>query len=127
MSRIIIFLSVLMGVLGSFVYTVPQDVWQQTHYVWDFAMISSVDKGLNKNPKQYFLAEHTFDASAYQNIQAGDVVWLKCRLIPQFCEEILPTLSKPIVLMIADGDATFPSDCGVNVEPLLNHKRISHD
>lgn len=119
-------LCLLMGMFWGGVHTAPIDVWEHTHYVWDFGLISSTDKGLKKAPRQYFLIEHTFDASAYQNIQAGDVVWLRCRFLPQFCEKIVPSLSVPIVLMISDGDESFPSDCGMDIEPLLNNTYIRH-
>ncbi len=106
-------------------YMIPKN-WETTHYIWDFGMISLCDQGLGKSPEEYFCTEHTFDKRFYQNMQSGDIVWLLCRFIPEFCEEILPKLSKPIVLMISDGDESFPSDCGINVEPLLNNKYIKH-
>lgn len=115
-----------LSVLCGHVYAVP-DLWEQTHYVWDFGLISATDKGLNKDPRQYFIQEHTFEASAYQNLKTNDVVWLRCRFIPQFYEQILPALSEPIVLVISDGDESFPSDCGMrNIESLLDNPYIKH-
>lgn len=99
-----------------------------THYIWNFGIIFATDKGFNKSPRTYFAEEFLFNKNNYRYLRSGDVVWLPCRFIAQFCQEILPGLAVPIVLVISDGDESFPSDCGkdFNVEPLLNSANIIH-
>ena len=94
------------------VSTTQRDIWHNSFYIWNFGLISANSKGLNKNPAEYFVAEDEFDKQAYQNINAGDIVWLSGRFVIQFCREILPGINVPIVLLIADGDESFPSNCG---------------
>jgi len=103
-------------------------VWESSHYLWNFGLISASDKGLIKDPRKYFLHEPTFDKSLYQNIKTGDIVWLKCCFVPRFCREILPALTTPIVLLIADGDDSFPSNCDKNfdIQALINSPFITH-
>ncbi len=119
------------GMLASHVTAVEthREQWQRSHYIWDFGLIASADKGVISNPEVYFSdEERPFDKNRYQDLKAGDIVWLKCVHVPAFCNEVLPTLTQPIVLLISDGDECFPSECGngFNVEPLLNHEQIIH-
>lgn len=102
--------------------------WKIPQYIWDFGMIFSSDKGFDKTPEIYFASEPQFDKSAYQNIQSGDIVWLKGRFLKRFSQEILPDLKYPIVLLITDGDETFPTECGkdLDIESLLNNNLIIH-
>ena len=110
------------------VIAIEAEAWDSSYYIWNFGLIAASDKGLNKNPQVYFATEHTFDKKAYQNIKSGDIVWLRCRFLSQFCKEVLPELKHPIILLIADGDESFPSECGKDfyLESLLNHELILH-
>lgn len=102
--------------------------WETTYYIWNFGLISSCDKGLIKNPIDYFLHATRCDSGLYQDSKPGDVLWVKCRFIPFFYKHILPSLTGPVILLIADGDESFPTDCGknFNVEDLLAHHTIGH-
>jgi len=103
-------------------------VWESSHYIWDFGLISACDLGIDRNPERYFSGEPTFNKHAYRNIKSGDLVWVQCRFIPDFCRDILPMLRVPIVLLVSDGDESFPSDCGnqFNIHPLLENPNIIH-
>ena len=109
-------------------YNPKRETWQLSHYIWNFGIISTCDKGIMRNPEAYFATIPSFDKGAYQDLHAGDIVWMKALFVPQFCKQILPKLNVPIVLVIADGDESFPSDCGKNfdVEEFLNHPFIIH-
>lgn len=109
-------------------YAALNTKWELSYYIWNFGIIARTDKGLRKQPRDYFATEHQFDRAAYQNIKAGDVVWLRGRFIPRFYTDILPTLQVPIVLVIADGDESFPSNCcsQETVDALLAHPMITH-
>jgi len=102
--------------------------WGTSHYIWNFGLISQSDQGLNKAPGAYFATDHEFDKNNYQNIKAGDIVWLRGRFVARFCEEILPALQHPVVILIADGDESFPSNCvsGATLHMLLNHTKVIH-
>jgi hypothetical protein len=102
--------------------------WESSHYVWNFGLIGQSTKGICKNPYQYFSQPSRFSPEQYHNLQAGDIVWLKCIFVPQFCKTIVPTLSQPIILLIADGDESFPSECGdpSAITELLNNPYIIH-
>ncbi len=122
----------LIGLLSSIIsicaYDAKREIWQSSHYIWNFGIISACDKGITRNPEAYFANSPSFDPNVYQDFHAADMVWMKALFVPQFCKQILPDLNTPIVLVIADGDESFPSDCGKNfdVEALLNHPLIIH-
>ncbi len=109
-------------------YNPKRETWQFSHYTWNFGIISACEKGITRNPETYFATVPSFDLNVYQGLHAGDSVWMKTLFVSQFCKSILPKLNVPIVLVIADGDESFPSDCGKNfdVEELLNHPFIVH-
>lgn len=78
-------------------------------------------------PQEYFKNTASFDPTAYDNIQSGAVVWLKCSFVSQFCREVLGKVQNPFVLIITDGDESFPSNCeGLDVEDLLRHDKVLH-
>lgn len=103
------------------------NIWEQTEYIWNFGNLVSISRGLNKKPVQYFETEHQFDACVYQDIKKGDIVWIRGRFVSQFAQEILPHVKYPFLLVISDGDESFPSDCtGVNIEDFIANKNIIH-
>ena len=112
----------------TFTFTQTISSWEPSYYIWNFGLISASNKGLIQDPRKYFLKEPLFDKNTYTNIEAGNIIWLKCIFVPRFCEEILPTLKTPIVLLIADGDESFPSECGNNfdINTLINNPFIVH-
>lgn len=108
-------------------YEIPTR-WEYPRYVWNFGLISQAHKGIIDNPQIFFAQDPIFDPSCYANMQAGDIAWLKCRFIPDFCKHILPSLNQPIILLIADGDESFPSECGdsESINQLLDNPYIAH-
>lgn len=108
-------------------YEIPTH-WEHSCYIWNFDLISRAQKGIIPNPEEFFAHELTFNPGLYQDLLAGDVVWIKCRFIPEFCIRILPNLTQPIILLIADGDESFPSECGSvhAAEMLINSPYIAH-
>ncbi len=65
----------------------------------------------------------------YQDIASGDIVWIQCRFLPRFLKEIVPKTNNPYVLVISDGDESFPADSGLNedeVETFLNNPNLIH-
>ena len=114
-------------VLPLFCVAAPVE-WESTHYIWNFGLIQCSNKGLTKRPREYFFNDYSYHKSAYQNMNAGDIVWIRGRFLQNFCEDILPALNKPIVLLIADGDESFPSNCGKEfyIHTLLANPYIVH-
>lgn len=105
-----------------------EENWQKTDFIWNFGIISQCQIGSPPHPINYFEKEPHFDPKTYSRIQKGDLVWVKCRFIPLFVKNVLPKVNHPFVLIIADGDESFPSNCKnlFNVEELLNHHKILH-
>lgn len=50
-----------------------------------------------------------FDARAYANVRAGDLMWVRLTALPQFVREVLPTLRCPVGLVTGDEDWAIPS------------------
>jgi hypothetical protein len=105
-----------------------KNVWEVTESVWNMGLISECDSGAHAGLVHHFGRDHYFHESYYQNIRSGDIVWVKSGWVREFCEKILPQVSVPIVLVINDGDESFPSDScrGMDAEALINHDKIIH-
>jgi hypothetical protein len=108
-------------------YEIPTH-WEHSHYIWNFDLIAHAQKGITRNPEQYFAHEPRFNPALYQDIHKGDIVWIKGCFLPDFCTKVLPTLNQPIILLVADGDESFPSECGDNsaITQLLESPYIVH-
>jgi hypothetical protein len=116
-------------------YSGSQDLrknrWETTNFIWNMGLSALSDKGVHSSPIKFFKEEDSpsFDPAPYQNIQRGDIVWLKCRFVASFYREIFPQVKHPFVLVINDGDESFPSQCGLSSEclqSLLSSDRIIH-
>lgn len=86
-------------------------VWEKTCFIWNFGLISSCDVGVPPNPKLHFANPITMHHHLYKNIKKGDLVWVSCNCISEFHQKIFPRIQVPFVLVVSDGDASFPSDC----------------
>jgi hypothetical protein len=104
--------------------------WEQTDYIWNFGLRNICTVGVESTPQDYFkTVEYPFHISQYQNIKKNDLVWIRPAFVAMFYREILPHLIESIVLVINDGDETFPKNCGLTpteVEYLLGHPKIKH-
>lgn len=106
-----------------------QSPWQKTHYIWNFAISSSCDVGLIKSPVKYFEAEHAFNIMNYKNIKSGDIVWIRGRFVYDFYKLILPKIKNKFVLVISDGDESFPENSKLNsseIKNFINNPKIIH-
>jgi hypothetical protein len=101
--------------------------WEGSFWIWNLGLIQKCDKGLNQDPQNFFKTNR-FDATAYKEIKEGDVVWVKSQFIKNFYESVLPTVKFPFVLVICDGDESFPSNSrlGKSLDNLINHEMIHH-
>ncbi|MDP1607990.1 MAG: hypothetical protein Q8L98_01605 [Chlamydiales bacterium] len=101
--------------------------WESSEFIWDLGVIQGCDKGLNRSPSEYFKKD-VFDKEAYKNIAKGDVVWVKSQFIQKFYKHVLPAVKNPFVLVICDGDESFPSNSrlGKQFDDLINHEMIIH-
>lgn len=57
------------------------------------------------------------------------MVWTRCKFLYQFTKEVLPYVSNPFVLVISDGDESFPTDIkekDFSVEKLVDNPNIIH-
>ena len=105
-----------------------KDEWENTGLIWNFNFIQKADIGLKKTPLKYFAEEPSFDPKVYSNIQEGDLVWIKCKFLPQFCIEVLPLIQNHFILLISDGDETFASDlkCDDLINELIANEKVIH-
>lgn len=123
---------ILFFILGGLLSAADErrDVWETTEYMWDFAFIQSCDKGMDATPLKYFeTCTPPCNIQKYENINSGDIVWIQCRYLRIFYDEVLPTIKMPFVLVISDGDETFPLNSGLQneeVEDLLSNECLIH-
>ncbi len=105
-----------------------QDRWENTEYVWNYGIIQNCDVGMNIGPFQFFSADPVFNERVYSHISEGDIVWLKCHFLKRFYEEVFPHIKNPFVLVICDGDESFPSESALQgkINKLINSKKVKH-
>lgn len=114
--------------MGIFAQDFRKATWDITDYIWNLAIVASCDKGVISSPVKFLEQENQFDTTYYRNIKAGDIVWLRCRFVPQFYKQVLPTIQHPFILVINNGDESFPSDCKLetDIENFIEHPKIIH-
>ena len=71
----------------------------------------SAHGGIGCDLHSYFQNYHYFDASAYPPSEPNQILWVKAISVAKFCREILVTRKYPFVLIVNDGDNSFPSEC----------------
>lgn len=108
-----------------------KDVWEKTDFIWNCGMIPCCDKWTKTNPIRFFETNYspTFRKEVYEHIQSGDIVWLQCRFVSHFYKQVLPETTSPFILLINDGDESFPSQSGLSpesLENLLSDDRVIH-
>ena len=107
------------------------NVWETTEYVWHFDLAQACDIGLNSSPVEFFEKEqdcYVFNPLPYKNIHRNDIVWVRCRFIPQFSKKILPHVQHPFTIVISAGDESFPSNIAerINIEEFIENDNIIH-
>ena len=101
--------------------------WHKTTFVWNFGLISRSNQGVPKSPYDYFQTDQPFNQNDYKKFNEGDIVWVKTKYLQEFCTQILPKINQPVILLISDGDESFPDNCkSFNIETLLNNRFIVH-
>jgi hypothetical protein len=101
--------------------------WESSEWIWNLGVAQSCDKGLTRKPEGHF-EKNVFDEAEYKDIAKGDVVWVKSQFIKTFYKKVLPKVKNPFVLVICDGDESFPSNSRLkkHLEEFVNHKMILH-
>lgn len=102
-------------------------------YIWNLglAMMCDVNPFENGLPKDY----HTSPTPNYikpknyiKKVNESDVIWLQSHQVSDFYTNVLPTISNHFILLINDGDASFPSSYGkfFDVDALIKDERVIH-
>jgi hypothetical protein len=118
---------ILVGMFSCAILYAGDPRWESSEFLWDFGLILGCDQGLSQGPVEYF-EKDVFDKKAYKEIAKGDVVWVKSCFVKRFYKKVLPSIKHPFVLVISDGDESFPSNSrlGEEIESFINHKKILH-
>jgi hypothetical protein len=105
------------------------NTWEVTEYIWNMGMVTGAcSVKMHMSPIEYFSYEHLIDKNLYANIKMNDIVWVKSSWLSQFYREVLPNVKVSFVLVINDGDESFPSNncMEFDVEDLINDPRLIH-
>ena len=121
------------------------DEWQRTKFVWNYAIASMADHGLDPKPirffkehhlnnmeryrklKEAFTVDYKFNPKWYRGVENGGVIFLPCQNLPHFCSQFLDNIEQPFSLIISPGDEMFPSESGLTqdeVNRLLSHRYL---
>lgn len=105
--------------------------WELTDIVWALGIASTCDIG-PEDPatfkSTYWSPTPNFPKQKFEKLKSGDTVWVKSRFIPHFSKEILPEIEVPFVLVITEGDESFPSGFVslMNVDNFIKNDKIIH-
>lgn len=86
--------------------------FEATHYVWSRGIALCCDKNggadfIKRQPGG--TRDIGFDPGEFADIKEGDLVWVRLSALPQFVEEVLPTVGKRFALVTGDNDMDIPS------------------
>jgi hypothetical protein len=105
--------------------------WESSELIWNGAIISLCDRGVDLDPGQFYKHEdsHYLERESYEDIQKGEVVWVSPKKVFQFFKEVFPKVRESFILLVSGGDESFPSQTGLSLEELnriLEDKRLIH-
>ena len=104
--------------------------WEKTEFVWNFGIIASLDISTYLLPIQYFQVDNQpINLNLYKDIKSGTTIWIRCCQLMDFYKKVMPTIKNPFILVICDGDESFPSDCFKDIaetELFLSDKNLIH-
>lgn len=106
--------------------------WELTDFVWNLGMAASCDIGPDKDPRKLFPdygdPAARLNKDAFEAIKSGDIVWVCAYCVPLFNEKFLPNIKVPFVLVISNGDESFPSQfvADFDVDKFIGNKNIVH-
>ncbi len=98
--------------------------WVPQKYIWNLGISLSCDVKPEGNP---FESNPCLYIDPLR-LRSGDTIWIQARHLPVFFHEILPKIQKKIILVVNDGDETFPSEV-LSVEEseaLIGSDKIFH-
>lgn len=104
-----------------------------SEYVWSlgYALASDINpfpEGLPFDFRSYPPKPLTDPKNYVTNVKDGDVVWIQSAQLEKFYREVLPTLTKKVILIVSDGDHSFPSTyrSTFEIDKLIDDERIIH-
>lgn len=105
-----------------------KNLWGKTHFLWNLGLASRADLGPDRDPIKFFRHYYrTADHRDFAHVKKGDVLWMRCTQVPDFARKILPTIKEPFILLISDGDESFPSGCkDLDVDAFIAQDKIMH-
>ena len=108
---------------------IGNEQWESTQLIWNFGIVASCDVGSPENPENYFRDGPVFDPKKYDNIKSGDILWVQPQFVSEFYKRVLPHIQVPFILVVSDGDGSFPSDClalETEIEEFLANEYLIH-
>lgn len=90
-----------------------------TEFVWNLGLALSCDVKPDGIPTKTFKPKHYF------HLKEGSVIWIKSSFVRKFYKEALPILDYPCILVISDGDESFPSSHKDGIR-LIESDKIKH-
>jgi hypothetical protein len=103
-----------------------QNLWNPTEFVWNLGLASLCDAGVDRDPFRYFQGSMNHPSFEWQDNDR--VIWMRGVFVSHFCRHILPNLKKSLVVVIGDGDSSFPSECidSNEMNQLIQDERVIH-
>lgn len=106
-------------------------LWELTETVWGLGIASTCDIGPCGPAcfqQTYWDPIPNYQDSDLDKLKPGDTVWIKSRFVPYFAKEVLKKIKVPVVIVITEGDESFPSKfkTSMDVDSFINSEKIIH-
>ncbi|MBA3721414.1 MAG: hypothetical protein H0W88_03335 [Parachlamydiaceae bacterium] len=107
--------------------------YKTPRYIWNLGLAIECDINPFKNglPENYQTNPplSCVDPINYvKDVKDGDIIWLQTHQVAHFYHNVLPNINSDFVLLINDGDRSFPSSyrSEFNVDALINDDHVIH-
>lgn len=109
---------------------IPFSLIGETHFLWNLGSASLCDvtyfrEGIPLGHETVCLT-YPLPSKYIRFLKGGEIVWVQANQLPYFVRRCLPKIKSPIILMISDGDPSFPSSYRAyfDVDRLIKDPRI---
>lgn len=131
MKRLLFFKMFFIGALFSEEMLKPifsKTTWEQTEYLWNLGIAQSSSTIHTIKPRKYFLERDARNPIPYVYVN-NSVIWINPDMVKGFFLNEFKKIKDPFVLVICDGDNTFPYEIGLSIDQislLLSNPKIKH-
>jgi hypothetical protein len=102
--------------------------WEKTEYLWNLGIAQCSSTIHTIKPQKYFIERGSKNTIPYVYVN-NSIIWINPDMLRDFFLNQFQIIKKPFVLVICDGDNTFPCEVGLSTDELnllISDPKIIH-